>query len=135
MAKIVNNEDFKKIIEIEANNFNEFCKKLFSLYPAGIDMSELSLEEKQRFRAKELLYSVCGDIKYNDSNLICNRCRSKKVAQIIYGDVFMRLCNGNKKQKRQEQEKFRHMGLFINPSPTRRNNQKDYICLECGNEW
>lgn len=32
-------------------------------------------------------------------------------------------------------EKFRRMGLFINPSPTRVENAMDYICLECGNEW
>ena len=75
------------------------------------------------------------DLEYNKADLICNMCNSKKVAQLIYGDVFMRMCNGSKKQKQQEMEKFKHMGLFINHSQTRVENAMDYICLECGNEW
>lgn len=132
MAKQIDEKELNKILEIDADNFSEFCKKVFSLFPDGLDMSRLTNAEKQRFRVKELSYSVCGDIKYNKTDLICNRCNSKKVAQFIYGDVFMRMCNGNKKQ---EMEKFRRMGLFINPSPTRVENAMDYICLECGNEW
>lgn len=135
MSKVIDENDLKKILEIEANSFNEFLKKLFLLYPNGIDKSKLNFEEKQRFKAKELSYSVCGDIRYNDPNLSCNRCKSIRVAQLIYGDVFMRMCNGNKKQKCQETERFKHMGLFINLSPMRGKEANNYICLECGNEW
>lgn len=135
MSKVIDKNDLKRILEIEANNFNEFLKELFSLYPNGLDRSELSFEENQRFTAKELSYSVCGDINYNAPNLICDRCKSIRVAQLIYGDVFMRMCNGNKKEKAKEIERFKHMGLFINLSPTRGKEESDYICLECGNEW
>lgn len=55
--------------------------------------------------------------------------------KFIYGDVFMRICNGNKIQKRQEMERLKHRGLFINLSPTREKDAKDYICLDCGREW
>ena len=133
MAKLLNKEDFDRIMGIEAENYNEFVKKLFLVYPQGIDISKMSLSQKQKFRAKEWSYSVCGNIIYNAPNLICERCNNKKIARLIYGDVFMRMCN--KDRKKREKFYFEHMGLFINPSPTKPKDAKDYICLECGNEW
>lgn len=113
MAKLINENDLKQILKIEAKNFSEFLKQLFCLYPDGLDMSKLNTIEKQKFKAKELSYSVCGDMKYNDPQLICDRCKSRNVAQFIYGDVFMRICNGNKIQKRQEMERLKHRGCLL----------------------
>ena len=58
MAKLINENDLKQILKIEAKNFSEFLKQLFCLYPDGLDMSKLNTIEKQKFKAKELSYSV-----------------------------------------------------------------------------
>ena len=38
MAKQIDEKELNKILEIDADNFSEFCKKVFSLFPDGLDM-------------------------------------------------------------------------------------------------
>lgn len=59
-------------------------------------MRDLTSLDGQKFKVKELSYNVYCDIKYNDKNMICKRCDSIKVAKLVYGDEFMRLCSKDK---------------------------------------
>lgn len=135
MKKTLNCKDLDKIIRIEAKNWCGFVSKIMEMYPEGIDMDQWSDTEKQKFKAKEWSYSVCGKIEYNDPKLICNRCKSRKVTQLINEDVFMRMCDEDKSQRKLEIDRLKHMGLFIVPSPTGDKDSKDFMCLDCGNEW
>lgn len=89
MAKKIGKENLDKILKIEAENFSGLARKIFELYLDGIDMRDLTSLDGQKFKVKELSYSVYGDIKYNDKNMICKRCDSIKVAKLVYGDEFM----------------------------------------------
>ncbi len=41
MAKQINEKELNKILEINADSFSEFLKKVFSLFPDELDMSRL----------------------------------------------------------------------------------------------
>ena len=135
MARLINKEDLDRILKIDADNFGDFLGKLFGLYPNGIDMSGLTILERQRFKAKEWSYSVYGDIVYNEKQLTCKRCNSSRVAKLVYGDEFMRLCSKDKLKCENEIMRLKHSCLSINVSLTRVEGSKDYFCLNCGYEW
>lgn len=110
MTKVIGKEDLDRILKIEAENFSGFVRKIFELYPDGID------------------------IRYNDKNMVCKRCDSIKVAKLVYGDEFMRLCSKDKMKCEYEIIRLKHLCLSINVSPTRFEGSKDYFCLNCGYE-
>lgn len=58
MAKKIGKENLDKILKIEAENFNGFARKIFELYPDEIDMRDLTSLDGQKFKVKELSYSV-----------------------------------------------------------------------------
>lgn len=58
MAKKIGKENLDKILKIEAENFSGFARKIFELYPDEIDMRDLTSLDGQKFKVKELSYSV-----------------------------------------------------------------------------
>lgn len=135
MAQVIDKEDLDKIFKIEAENFGDFIRKLFELYPNWLDMSDLMDLECQRFKAKEWSYSVYGDIIYNEKEMVCKRCSSIRVAKLVYGDEFMRVFSNNKKKREHDITRLKHSCLSINVSATKTEGMKDYFCLSCGYEW
>lgn len=135
MAKVIGKEDLDRILKIDAENFCDFVRRIFELYPNGIDMSDLTSLDCQKFRAKEWSYSVYGDIRYNDRNMVCKRCDSIKVAKLVYGDEFMRVFSNDKRKSLRDITRLKCSCLSINVSATKSEDSKDYFCLTCGYEW
>ncbi len=134
-SKILTNKEIVDLLEIKDKKTNKNLKEVFDEIIKIIpDFNYKDNSEKTKLILN--IISSGGNIKNNKDKLICPKCRNCYIIEYLYGDVFFRMFNGNKKQKKIEEERFEKMGLFVNISPYGKGkNQKDYCCLSCGNEW
>ena len=78
---------------------------------------------------------VGGKIEYNPKDLKCPNCSGKNIAKTYAGDLYYRLFNGTKLQKKTEKQKFTKMGLHSNAWAIDDYYTRDYLCLNCGIRW
>lgn len=135
------NQEIEDIIQIKSNlikNSNGKSVSLGEIFEA-VKLKFPDFDYKSNNERNKLIMNVIdidgGNIR-NNKPLNCPKCDGKYIVSYLYGDVFYRLFNGSNEQKQKERERFEKMGLFINSSPYKQeNNDKSYLCLNCGNEW
>ena len=134
--RILSNSDIEKIRSIkEKSKSNTLIDILNEVRKEFPDFQYTDITD---IKNKLILDTVGanGNYRNNNPNLTCPKCNGKYIVTYLYGDVFYRLCNGSKEQKKREKEKFSTYGLYDKVSPYGpEKGSKSYLCLHCGNEW
>ena len=132
---ILSDKEIKKVFEIKNKCRGENLGVKFEEIKKEIPDFDYNNQDKKFEMISNILFAT-GDINNNPKELQCKECDSKFVIEYTYGDVFYRLFNGNEQQKKEEKEKLKKSGLFINVSPyAKEDKDYDYCCLSCGYEW
>ena len=135
-AKIIlSDNEIEKVFEIKNSCRGEYLGVKFERIKKEIPDFDLENQNRKFDLINTILFSN-GNISNNPKELQCKECGSKYVIEYAYGDVFYRLFNGNEQQKKEEKEKLKKSGLFINVSQYAKGDKDyDYCCLSCGYEW